>query len=70
MEKLTYSVKELAEVMGVSVNRAYDMTNIEGFPVIKIGVRKLIPKTALEQWLLTAGGRTCEGEGKNDYNRV
>lgn len=70
MEKLTYSVKELAEVLGVSVNRAYDITHIEGFPVIKIGVRKLIPKAALEQWLLTAGKRTGEGESKNDYNRV
>ena len=55
MEKLTYSVKELAEIMGVSLNRAYDMTNIEGFPVIKIGVRKLIPKAALEEWLLKPG---------------
>ncbi|GFI60891.1 hypothetical protein IMSAG049_00040 [Clostridiales bacterium] len=55
MEKLTYSVKELAKVMGVSLNRAYDMTHIEGFPVIKVGARKLIPKAALEKWLLEAG---------------
>ena len=55
MEKLTYSVKELAEIMGVSLNRAYDMTNIEGFPVIKIGFRKMITNAAIEELLLKSG---------------
>lgn len=60
MEKLTYTVKELAELLGIGLNRAYDMTNIKGFPVIKIGSRKLVPKVALDQWLLNAGKEGAE----------
>lgn len=60
MEKLTYTVKELAELLGIGLNRAYDMTNIKGFPVIKIGSRKLVPKVALDQWLLNAGKEGVE----------
>ncbi len=51
MEKLTYSVRELAEALGIGISAAYKLTNIEGFPVVQIGARKIIPKAALENWL-------------------
>jgi len=51
MEKLTMTVRELSEMMIVSLPTAYAMTNIKGFPVIKIGRRKLIPVDGLRLWL-------------------
>lgn len=57
MEKLTYSVKEMATVLGIGVNKAYELTFIEGFPVIKVGAKKIVPKAALEKWLLETGQR-------------
>ena len=57
MEKLTYSVKEMAEVLGIGVNKAYELKFIEGFPFIKLGTKKIIPKAALEKWLLETGQR-------------
>ena len=41
MEKLTYSVRELAEALGIGISAAYKLTNIEGFPVVQIGARKI-----------------------------
>lgn len=55
-EKLVYTVRELSELLGISMNNAYNMTYIEGFPVIHVGRKKLIPKAALEEWLMKAGG--------------
>lgn len=51
-ERATLTVKELAEYIGVSYNTANEMTWIEGFPVIQLGRKKLIPKIALDAWLL------------------
>lgn len=57
MEKLTYTVKEFAEQMQVSLPTAYQFTNQEGFPVIRAGRKKLIPIEALRQWLADNAGR-------------
>ena len=51
-ERATLTVKELAEYIGVSYNTANELTWIEGFPVIQLGRKKLIPKNALDAWLL------------------
>ena len=45
------SVRELAEGLGISYNKANDMTRIHGFPVIHVGVKKVIPTDGLETWL-------------------
>ena len=56
-EKLPHvlTVKELAEVLRVSVPQAYQIVKIEGFPVIEIG-RKIIPTDLLFEWLRTESG--------------
>jgi excisionase family DNA binding protein len=52
VEKLAYSVEELAEVIGVGKNCAYDLCKREDFPVIRIGDRRLIiPADGLRAWL-------------------
>lgn len=58
MEKLTLTVPELAKTLGVGLNAAYDLIHIQGFPVIKIGKRYVIPKTGLDEWLKRAGDQS------------
>jgi len=45
------TVKELKQVLRIGSTKAYELTNLAGFPVVKIGGRKLIPKKSLEKWL-------------------
>ena len=42
VNKLTYNVNELVELLGVSRPIAYDLVHSKGFPVINIGRRILI----------------------------
>lgn len=51
MEKMTYSVDEMAAAVGISRPKAYELANSEGFPVIRVGNRIRIPVAALERWL-------------------
>ena len=50
-EKLTYSVPEAAEVLGVSTSNMYQIIKMQGFPVIVLGKRRLIPVKSLEKWI-------------------
>ncbi len=51
-EKLVYTVAEIAELMGVGITTAYDITHIKGFPRLKTGKRRIIiPKAAFHKWL-------------------
>lgn len=51
MEKLTYSVSQAAEVMGISKSYAYELVKRKILPVLEIGNRKVIPKNELEAWI-------------------
>lgn len=50
-EKLTLTVKEMADLMGISIPKAYELTCIDGFPVIRVGRKKVIPKESFYCWL-------------------
>lgn len=50
-EKLTYSVPEAAAVLGVSKSNMYQIIRTEGFPVIVLGGRRLVPVKGLEKWV-------------------
>lgn len=49
--KLTYSVPEAAEVLGVSESKMYQMIRIEGFPTVRVGHRCRVSVKGLEQWV-------------------
>lgn len=51
MEKITISVQELAEKMGISLPKAYELTRQTGFPVVRVGARILIPLAEFRKWL-------------------
>ena len=51
MERLTYTVDELAQVMQIGRNVAYELCHRQGFPAIRIGKRYVIPIAGLHKWL-------------------
>lgn len=51
LNRRTYTIKELAEVLGVSENKARQLTHAKDFPVLVIGVRRLTIISRLDQWL-------------------
>ena len=52
MEKTVMSVRELSEVLGVSVPTAYEIANRDSFPSIRISERRIIiPIAAFNTWL-------------------
>lgn len=51
MEKLVYSVKDVANLLNIGMNKAYDLINQKEIPVIKMGRTIRIPKKAFESWL-------------------
>jgi excisionase family DNA binding protein len=51
MEQLTISVEEMAKQLGISKPTAYMLTNSEGFPILKIGKRKVVPVQGLQEWI-------------------
>ncbi len=59
-ERAGLNVPEAAAVLGVSCKAMYDMVHREGFPVVRVGRRFLIPRKALLDWLeRQAGGETA-----------
>ncbi|MDR2666844.1 MAG: helix-turn-helix domain-containing protein [Holosporales bacterium] len=59
-EKMLLTIAETCTALGVSRKTAYDLANSEGFPVVRIGKRKLVSKIGLEQWV----EKRCKEEQK------
>lgn len=51
MKRMTMTVSEMAQQLGISKPKAYELTGLQGFPVIKVGTRKIIPIDAFGKWL-------------------
>lgn len=56
-ERLTLTVDEVAEILGISKGLAFEGVGRGEIPAIRVGKRWLIPKIALERWLNNV---TCE----------
>lgn len=55
---LMLSVKELANVLGISRTSAYELTKDKKFPSMKIGSRVVIPKDKFIKWIeMNTGGK-------------
>ncbi len=48
---LMLSVMNVAALFGISRSHAYDLVHEEGFPVMEIGSRIIVPKDALIRWI-------------------
>ncbi len=51
MEKITYSVQEVAELLRISKSYAYQLVKEKKLPILDLGKRKVIPKALLEAWI-------------------
>jgi excisionase family DNA binding protein len=51
MEKVTYSVKEAAAVLGISPTKMYELVRSDSVPNIKFGKRFVIPKARFHDWV-------------------
>lgn len=49
--RLTFSVPEVAEVVGVSRAHAYELVRTGRLPSIRLGRRLVVPRKALEEFL-------------------
>ena len=50
-DKITYSVKEAAQVLGLSRPTLYRLMDRPDFPSVRVGSRVLIPCGLLREWL-------------------
>lgn len=56
-EKMTLTVEEMGERLGISRSVAYQLVREKDFPVIRISERRLIiPIKSLEKWLSDRAG--------------
>ena len=51
MDKVTMTVDEVGQAMGISRPKAYELTEREDFPCIRVGRRKVIPVDGFRRWL-------------------
>ena len=49
--KKLITVKEFIEEYGIGTNKAYEIVNSKGFPVIRIGKKILIIRNKVDEWL-------------------
>ena len=61
-EKLTYSVTEAAEALGISRPTMYELIHREGFPSLRVGNRVLISRKRLAEWVDQQAGKGCLDE--------
>lgn len=51
IQKLAYNVTEAATAMGICKTKMYDLVKEEGFPVVMVGNKYVIPVKPFEAWL-------------------
>ena len=49
--KKLITVKEFAKEYGIGTNKAYEMVNSKGFPIVKLGRKILIIKDRIDEFL-------------------
>lgn len=49
--EITWSVKRFADEISVSMPTAYAMTEEPGFPLLRVGRKKLVIVSGVEKWL-------------------
>lgn len=49
-ETVFYDADDLARIMKIGKTKAYNLMNYKGFPVQKIGKRKVVESQALQRW--------------------
>lgn len=58
-ERLVFSIREAAQLLGISLNLTYELAKAGKLPTIKLGKRLLVPKVALQRMLEMAYNPNC-----------
>lgn len=56
VEKFALSLNECAVMMGIGRSKMHELARSEGFPVVRVGRRILVPVDALKVWLNARAG--------------
>ena len=56
-KKLAISVREAAEILGISVPTAYELARRADFPAFHVGRRTLVDRAGLARWVSAQTGR-------------
>lgn len=56
--KKTMSVKEFCKEYGIGQNKAYELVNIKGFPMIRCGVKIIILRSKVDEWMINQIGKS------------
>lgn len=51
MEKVTFSVKEAAQVLGIGTSKMYELVRNNSVPNIKLGKRFVVPCARFLEWV-------------------
>lgn len=63
-QRLTYTISEVAKLLGLSRASTYALANSGGLPVLRLGRRIVVPKVCLTKLLAEASkGRKENGYG-------
>ncbi|MEN8905841.1 MAG: helix-turn-helix domain-containing protein [Clostridiales bacterium] len=54
--KLVYSVQETSKILNIGMNRIYKLLRDNTIPNVRLGKKIIIPKKALENWLMESAG--------------
>ncbi len=57
MESLTYSVEDVARLLGIARNNAYERVRCGDIPSIRMGRRYLVPRERFHTWLNGENGK-------------
>ena len=57
MERVTMTVSDLQQAMGIGRNAAYDLVNRADFPKVRVGKKIIIPREAFLRWLDQQSGQ-------------
>lgn len=52
-----YNIEDIKIIFQCGKNKAYEIMSTNGFPAIKVGGRRLVEKTALENWIAKNQGK-------------
>lgn len=51
MEKLVYSIQEVADLLGISRSYTYELVRNGTIPVLELGKKRVIPKEKFNNWV-------------------
>jgi len=53
-----WTAKELAEYLGIGINKSYTLMRSKGFPTTHLGKKKYVTREAVDEWLDAYKGKT------------